>query len=182
MPTHEAGKELQLPAILHKPVGDGPFAAWGYVALQVESFSPRGPRSVETVTPDVACRDAYAAKTYVSALAFVHPENIAVMGWSHGGVAVLSIIDRSLILSREQVIFDGQGLSVCKVSPFKAAVAFSPYCHPLSDPDTPLFVLTGRKDDACPVSLTSYLKKDYAITRTRAYLSKYIGAREPPVR
>jgi len=84
VPTHEAGKELQLPAILHKPVGDGPFAAWGYVALQVESFSPRGPRSVETVTPDVACRDAYAAKTYLSTLPFVDPENIAVIGWSHG--------------------------------------------------------------------------------------------------
>ena len=71
VPTREAGKDLQLPAILHMPVGDGPFpavvmlcgqggwagggpnaehqtfwarklAGWGYVALQVESFSPRG--------------------------------------------------------------------------------------------------------------------------------------------
>jgi len=27
VPTRESGKELQLPAILHRPVGDGPFAA-----------------------------------------------------------------------------------------------------------------------------------------------------------
>jgi dienelactone hydrolase len=205
VPTREAGMELQLPAILHKPVGGGPFAAvvmlcgqggwagggpnaehqtfwarklvgWGYVALQVESFSPRGPRSVETVTADVACHDAYAAKTYLSALPFVDPENIAVMGWSHGGIAVLSIIDRSLILNREQVISDGQGLSVRKVSPFKAAVAFYPYSHPLSDPDTPLLVLTGRKDDACPVFMTSSLKNDYARTKCEFSLKIYPNA------
>ena len=133
---------------------------------------------------------------------------------------------RSSILNREQVISDGQGLSVRKVSPFRAVVAFYPYGHPLSDPDTPLCVLTGRKDDACPVSLNSSLKKDYArtkyefslkiypgayhafdlealkggiilnghhfefdaratsdaITRTKTFLAKYIGARESPVR
>ena len=205
VPTRESGKELQLPAILHRPVGDGPFAAvvmlcgqggwasggpnaehqtfwarklvgWGYVALQVESFSPRGPRSVETVTADMACRDAYAAKTYLSTLPFVDPENIAVMGWSHGGIAVLSIIDRSLILSREQVISDGQSSSVRKVSPFKAAVAFYPYCHPVSDPDTPVLVLTGRKDDACPASLTGSLKKDYARTNYELSLKIYPNA------
>jgi dienelactone hydrolase len=108
---------------------------WGFIALQVESFSSRGPRSLETVSADMVCRDASAAKTYLSALAFVDPENVAVMGWSHGGIAVLSIIDRSLILNREQVISDGQGLSVRKVSPFKVAVAFYPYGHPLSDPN-----------------------------------------------
>ena len=27
VPTREAGKDLQLPAILHMPVGDGPFPA-----------------------------------------------------------------------------------------------------------------------------------------------------------
>lgn len=205
VPTREGGKELLLPAILHRPIGDGPFpsvvmlcgqggwagggpnaehqtfwarklAGWGYVALQVESFNPRGPRSVETVSADVACRDAYAAKTYLSALPFVDPGNIAVIGWSHGGIAVLSIVDRSLILSREQLIDDGQGLSVRTVSPFKAAVAFYPYSHPLSDPDTPLLVLIGKKDDACPASLANLLKRDYARTDYEFSLKIYPNA------
>ena len=205
VPTREAGKDLQLPAILHMPVGDGPFpavvmlcgqggwagggpnaehqtfwarklAGWGYVALQVESFSPRGPGSVESVTADTACRDAYAAKTYLSALPFVDPGNIAVIGWSHGGIAVLSIIDRSLVLSREQIVADGPGSSVRRVAPFKAAVAFYPYSHPLVDPDTPLLVLTGRKDDACPVHLTSALKASYAKSHYEFSLRIYPNA------
>jgi dienelactone hydrolase len=205
IPTREAGKELQLPGILHKPVGDGPFAAvvmlcgqggwsgggpnaehqtfwgrklagWGYVALQVESFGPRGPDSLESVSADMACRDAYAAKTYLSALPFVDPKNIAVIGWSHGGIAVLSIVDRSLVLSREQVISDSQSSSVRKVGPFKAAVAFYPLSHPLSDPDTPLLVLIGRKDDACPASLTDSLKRDYAKTNYEFSLKIYPNA------
>ena len=205
VPTREAGKELRLPGILHRPVGDGPFAAvvmlcgqggwagggpnaehqsfwartlsgWGYVALQVESFSPRGPGSIETVTADTACRDAYAAKAYLSSLSFVDPEHIAVIGWSHGGIAVLSAVDRSLILSREQIVGDGQGSSVRKASPFKAAVAFYPYSHPLADPDTPLLVLIGRKDDACPASLASSLEKSYVGTDYELSLKIYPNA------
>jgi dienelactone hydrolase len=202
VPTREAGKDLQLPAILHRPVGAGPFAAvvmlcgqggwagggpnaehqsfwarklagWGYVALQVESFAPRGPKAMETVSADTVCRDAYAAKTCLSGLAFVDPENIAVMGWSHGGIAVLSIVDRSLILGREQLIPDGQGVSVRKVAPFKAAVAFYPYCHAVTDPDTPLLVLTGRRDDTCPSYLTGLLEKSYERTNQEFSLKIY---------
>ncbi len=205
IPTREAGKELLLPGVVHKPVGDGPFAAvvmlcgqggwsgggpnaehqtfwarklagWGYVALQVESFGPRGPGALQSVTADVACRDAFAAKSYLSALPFVDPENIAVIGWSHGGIAVLNIVDRSLVLSREHVIADGQGSSVRKAAPFKAAVAFYPLGHPLSDPDTPLLVLIGRKDDACPARLTDFLKRDYAKTDYEFSLKIYPNA------
>jgi dienelactone hydrolase len=47
------------------------------------------------------------------------------------------------------------------VSPFKAAVAFYPYCHPLYNPDTLVLVLTGRKDDSCPAYLAESLDRDY---------------------
>ena len=46
-------------------------------------------------------------------------------------------------------------------SPFKAAVAFYPLCHPLTHPDTPVLVLIGRKDDWCPASLAESLDRDY---------------------
>ena len=72
----EAGGQLQLPAVLRKPSGNGPFPAvvllsgcegvanldplnakqqaqwierlvgWGYVALMPDSFTPRGPSSI----------------------------------------------------------------------------------------------------------------------------------------
>jgi dienelactone hydrolase len=176
-----AGKALKLPGILHKPSGEGPFPAvvmlsgcegygsepdatqqstwaerlvgWGYLALQVDSFSPRGdPNGVCDNTGSVSgsdrAYDAYSAKSYLSTLAYVDPKNIAVIGWSHGGWAVMSIIDA---YTRDK-----------KVSPFKAAVAIYPYCSPVFAPDTPVLVLIGKKDDWCPASLAESLKEEYS--------------------
>jgi dienelactone hydrolase len=102
----------------------------------VDSFSPRGPSNIcegsSTVSDDMISHDAYSAKAYLSALPLVDPQRIAVMGWSYGGWAVMKIIDGYY---RDET-----------VSPFKAAVAFYPYCHSLYKPDTPLLVLIGKKD------------------------------------
>jgi dienelactone hydrolase len=175
------GEKLQLPGVLHKPSGDGPFPAvvmlcgcagyakgedatqqstwaerlvgWGYVALQLDSFSPRGfPNGVcentNIVNDTMRSEDAYAAKSYLSTLSFVDPKNIAIVGWSHGGWAVIKIIDG---YTRDK-----------KVSPFKAAVAFYPYCSPVFEPDTPVLVLIGKKDDWCPASLAETMKDQYS--------------------
>ncbi len=182
VPRPEGRKELQLPGILYKPSGDGPFPAlvmlvgcegiadpdppdaknqaqwverlvgWGYAALLLDSFTPRGPSSIcdnvaKGVSPATRSQDAYAAKSYLSTLPFVDPDRIGVIGWSHGGQAIMTVIDRA---SRDK-----------KVSPFKAAVAFYPWCQPLIDPDTPLLVLIGRKDDVCPASLAEALDRNY---------------------
>jgi dienelactone hydrolase len=121
--SEQAGKPLPLPGTLHRPDGDGPFpavvmlvgcggyagggpnadhqaawakrfVAWGYVALQVDSYSPRG-RGFNCDSPGavLVSRDAFAAKAYLSALPFVDPLNIAVVGWSMGGMAALKAID-----------------------------------------------------------------------------------------
>jgi dienelactone hydrolase len=182
IPTRaEGGLQLQLPGVLHKPVGDGPFPAvlllvgcegiaqpdppdaqaqaqwvdrlvgWGYVTLLLDSFTPRGHigicEDVGLVGPETRSQDAYAAKAWLSALPFVDASNIGVIGWSHGGWAIMTIIDAA---SRDK-----------SASPFKAAVAFYPFCHPLVNPDTPVLTLIGRKDDWCPASFAESLGRDY---------------------
>jgi dienelactone hydrolase len=178
--THSR-KVIQLPGILHKPDGEGPFPAvlmlcgcagygsepdsthqstwaerlvgWGYVALQLDSFSPRGAPNGVCDRPGIVyaldrADDAYSAKSYLTTLPFVDPKNIAVIGWSHGGAAVMSIVD---------------GYASDKgVSPFKAAVAFYPYCNRfLYGPDMPVLVLMGKKDDWSPLAGAEVLKEEY---------------------
>jgi dienelactone hydrolase len=175
------GEKLQLPGILHRPSGDGPFPAvvmlcgcpgyakdpdatqqstwadrlvgWGYVALQIDSFSSRGfPNGVcdntNMVDDMMRSGDAFAAKSYLSTLPFIDSKNIAVIGWSHGGWAEIRIIDGYV---RDK-----------KVNPFKAAVAFYPYCSDVIEPDTPVLVLIGKKDDWCPAYLAERLKEKYS--------------------
>lgn len=187
IPRLETGKQLQLPGILHKPSDDGPFPAvvmlvgcggyagggpnaehqsswaeklveWGYVALQVDSYSPRGPSLICDYAGSLTIsHDAFSAKSYLSTLPFVDPENIAVVGWSMGGMAVLKIIDRYF---RDKA-----------VSPFKAGVAFYPLCYPVYQPDTPLLLMTGEKDDVCHASLAEALKKKYTDRNWKTELS-----------
>ena len=93
-------------------------------------------------------RDAFAAKSYLSALPYVDPENIAVVGWSMGGIAALKIIDG---------YFRKEGMA-----PFQAAVAFYPQSYPVYKPDTPLLILIGEKDDICHPESSKLLAKKYA--------------------
>lgn len=146
-----AGKIL-LPAVLHKPAGDGPFPAlvmlsgcrgyssgedakqqdgwaqrlvgWGYVALQIDSFTPRG-------TPDV-CE---------------YPSRVGPAVRSHGGWTIMSLIDKG---DRDPAD-----------KPFKVAVAFYPFAMQPMEPDTPVRVLIGRKDTWCPASLAESVQRDY---------------------
>jgi dienelactone hydrolase len=149
---------------LSKPQGDGPFPAvvlmhgcpgvtkwdhvwanrlarWGYVPFVVDSFGPRGVKSVcvnPTLIPaHVRSKDAYAAKAYLSGLPFVDRNRISVIGWSHGGSAVLDIV-----VCREQK------------DPFRAAFAFYPYCeYFMRDSNAPLLILIGKLDDWTPAAL-----------------------------
>jgi dienelactone hydrolase len=124
------------------------FVDWGYVALELDSATPRGRDSNDgLVTFSMRSRDAYAAKSYLSTLPFVDPERVGVIGWSHGAIAVLTIVDAAFF--REKT-----------ASPFKAAVAFYPICRKLIRPDTPLLVMTGRKDDQCRASLAESLAEE----------------------
>lgn len=162
-----AGTSVELAARLVTPDGDGPFAAvillhgcdgmdlgsdwvardfgdWGYVFLELDSFSPRGVTEACTdylaVSPSIRARDAHAAQAYLASLPLVDAKRIAVLGWSHGAITVLEAIANPYL--NEPM----------RADPFAAAVAFYPYCPlKLVKPDAPLIVLIGDKDDWTPV-------------------------------
>jgi dienelactone hydrolase len=150
---------------LTKPQGGGPFPAvvlmhgcgginkfhqsWadklaglGYVALVLDSFGPRGEKAGICADPmripfNVRAQDAYDAKTYLGGLPFVDRNWIAVIGFSHGGATVLSVVN-----------------SPKQKDLFRAAIAFYPYCQNyLGDSNAPLLILAGALDDWCPAAL-----------------------------
>jgi dienelactone hydrolase len=160
--TNFMGDTITLTGKLTQPEGDGPFPAvvllhgcngveyddgtfmssMGYVALQIDSFGPRGITNVcdgsdrFKAGPRVRARDAHAGKDYLASLPYVNGDRIAVIGWSHGGMTVLQAVGNKAI--NEPV----------RPRPFRAAIAFYPRC-PLTLPrlDAPLLVLIGDADD-----------------------------------
>jgi len=164
------GSPFMLRGKLTKPQGDGPFPAivclhgcggisrrddtwaerlssWGYVALQVDSFGPRDQSNICThsrlIPPEVRAQDAHDAKAFLSDLPFIDEERIAVMGWSHGGWTTLYTVSHEISIRN-------------RTTPFKAAVAFYPYCDlSLSGLDAPLLILIGSYDDWTPAEKCS---------------------------
>jgi dienelactone hydrolase len=167
-----ADEKLTIPAILKKPKGNGPFPAvvlmagcspeffnnirestwasrllsWGCVTIQPESWGPRNDSGVCTRSEylripwmaEVRALDAFDAKAYLAKKPFVVPDRIAVMGWSHGGWTVLAAL-------RPDFTFDKN------IGPFRAGVAFYPYCMgPLDKLNAPLLILHGEKDRWAP--------------------------------
>lgn len=167
------GRSVTLSAWLYKPRGSGPFPAlvllhgcggqydargaltasnhhWagllneaGYVALLVDSYGPRGQRSIcaqqqrTILVSRERVQDAYAALQWLSGRPDVDRERIGLIGWSNGGSGTLySMLPQNL-----------------KVPGFRAAVAFYPGCVTLAKsktpyrPYAPLLILSGEADD-----------------------------------
>src|SRR2546421_763374 len=164
---HSADQTTTVDGTLFKPGGAGPFPAvgllhgcggirthfgqWagairdmGYVALLVDSFRPRGIRSIcassqtmAAMTTDRAA-DAYGALRHLKGLPFVDGDRVVLMGWSHGGWTTLeAIASRPYRSSPDQ---------------FRAAIAFYPWCRDaLTEPfRVPILVLIGGSDDWTP--------------------------------
>jgi len=125
---------------------------WGYVVLVVDSLTPRGRKYIcdgrgDSVSPWDRALDAFGAKKYLSNLPFVDPDRIAVVGASHGGVALLEIIKQS---TSESVA----------ISPFRAAVAFYPLCGEPESLNAPTLVMIGGKHNWTPAEqCVQYLQK-----------------------
>ena len=185
--------DLTAPARLFRPAGSGRFpamvllhgcdgalsphyriwaerlAGWGYVTVLVDSFRPRGFRNVcnqgMQVPPLLQAADAFAAASWLRGKPFVIPGRIGVIGFSHGGWAVMKAVLQSTVAG------DGG-------TPFQAAVAFYPGCERSASPlSTDTLMLIGDADDWTPAWRCERLKQEQATDGHRLDLIVYPGAR-----
>lgn len=177
------GEAIRLRALMIRPPGPGPYPAIvmmhgcsgmlagsgkvtasymhraellaqaGYVALLVDSFNPRGYRSICNLQqrPILQSRerveDAYAALQWLTQQPYVDRERVGLMGWSNGAAGTLYALRVS-----------------SRMEPgFRAAIAFYPGCGTLSRartpyrPYAPLLILIGEADDWTPAEPCSRL-------------------------
>lgn len=155
--TGPATEPVRLIGYLARPPGAGPFSAvvllhgcggfhssmiswadrlsrFGYAALAVDSFGPRGIDQHCNYFPDQAT-DGFAALRYLATRDFVRPSHVAVMGFSLGGGSALAVLEKGPLEQRH-------------VEKFRAGIAFYPPCQYASGIMTgPTLVLTGGADD-----------------------------------
>jgi dienelactone hydrolase len=111
-------------------------ASWGYVALSVDSFGPRGIKTTcrDSTSTDFAS-DSYRALGFLAQQPSVDPTRVAAVGFAMGGFFVLSSVERGIA---EQA----------SSNKFSAAVAFYPPCGILKGNMTvPTLILIGERDD-----------------------------------
>jgi dienelactone hydrolase len=173
------GGKIRLTGLLDVPEGKGPFPAvvllhdaeglswdlgavhyaawaerlvqWGYVALRVDSFGPRGFSKIQNpsqVSPRARSLDAYAARDWLVRQKSVGKKPVAVMGWSHGAMAVMYVVDGAYRPSAAK--------------PFQACVSFYPVPAPPSRQDTPLLLIAGEDDPFCFLSMVRDLEASWA--------------------
>ena len=159
----DQAKPARLLGYLARPDGDGPFPAvvvlhgcngffggyaeiadqlksWGYVALLVDSFGPRGLGARCGIGSPEQPTDAYAALKYLSREPAVDAARIAVLGYSMGGESALITVVRGLI----DRLFPEK---------FAAAIAYYPGCRGGSAAvNAPTLILIGAEDNRTPAA------------------------------
>jgi dienelactone hydrolase len=128
----------------HERMWAGQLSQWGYAALLVDSFRPRGLTEVcnrgMLVPPQVQARDAFDGAAYLRARPDIRAEGIGVIGFSHSGWAVLKAVLAGVVRRPEE-------------PPFAAAVAFYPGCDPPGSPlETDTLIVIGGADDWTPAA------------------------------
>lgn len=159
-------------AEIHRPAGSGPFPAimvlhgcgspdahhkawaerlvsWGYVAVVIDSFSPRGfgniCKTTGSVTPEMRISDIYGTAEYLRKRPYVAKDQLGLLGFSHGAWTIMKAVQVKYQL---------------KLFGVRGAVAYYPYCNPKLDDkiDVPLLVLIGEDDDWTPAPLCRELQ------------------------
>ena len=112
------------------------YAAWGYAALAVDSFAPRGARQSSVGVVVDRLPDALGALDYLSALPFIDPAWIAIVGYGDGGGLAVGA-------------FPIARVATLTAHRFRAAVAYYPDWSPFGDEplEAPLLILAAGSDD-----------------------------------
>jgi dienelactone hydrolase len=122
--------------------------AWGYVTLLVDSFATRGIEQACTSggffeRARKRPSDAYGALAFLARQTFVDPQRVAVVGFSQGGWATLSVAETN---SLERFVLPSN-------LRFRAAVAFYPVCRAAgARPAIPTLILIGALDEWTPAA------------------------------
>lgn len=126
--------------------------AWGYVALVLDSFGPRGLDAIcnelnAGISHKGSARersfDAYMAHRFLSTLDFVDSQHIGLIGWSHGGGVALRVATG--LVNTTIINYTGRQ--------FQSVVAFYPWYSSVGKIRVPLIILIGDADDVGPASL-----------------------------
>lgn len=153
------------------------FADLGFVVLHVDSFAPRGLRSIcsthqRSISPQrERARDAYAALAFLQSRIDVRHEAIALLGWSNGGSTTLHAIGADSAARPGDLRHD-----------FAAAIAFYPGCRSLAErrrgwtTNVPLLLLVGDADDWTPLAPCRQLVESATTFGTSISLIAYPGA------
>jgi len=152
----------------------------GYHVLFPDSFTARGIRELCTLPrQERALRaadrgaDIHASVEWAAARAEVDAARIVVLGWSHGGSAVLAALNHKL---------GPQPLQA------RAAIAFYPGCSPHARrpgtylPVAPLLILIGALDDWTPPAPCVELSRWTPKVMVRVYPDSHHGFDDPSSR
>ena len=115
-------------------------AAWGYVVLVVDSFTTRGIDNSCSGESAPRAADAYGALAWLARQPTVDANRIAVIGFSAGAIATLSIAE-----ARDFELFENEA-----EHGFRAAIAFYPACMSDNAMKIPTLILIGELDDWTP--------------------------------
>jgi dienelactone hydrolase len=151
----------------------------GYNVVFPDSLTPRGETSIcvqaigsRNITQKERRADALATLAWVAQQPWADASRIAVLGWSHGGSAVLAATDDNQKDVKNQQLKNHLG--------FKTAIAFYPGCAESRKnnyrPNAPLTLFLGADDDWTPPIPCIDMAKQLQADKYAVELNVYEGA------